>query len=95
MAEFIRDVLAKNENRIIATVFPAHIYRIQEIFNEVSKTHRKIVIMGKMLQETIQKAISMNYLTIAENKIGDLSNLNDKNVVVLISDEKEKPFANL
>lgn len=92
---FIRDVLAKNEHRIIATVFPAHIYRIQEIFNEVSKTHRKIVIMGKMLQETIQKAISMNYLTIDENKIGDLSNLNDKNVVVLISDEKEKPFANL
>ncbi len=95
VSEFIRDILAKNENRIIATVFPAHIYRIQEIFNEVSKTHRKIVIMGKMLQETIGKAISMHYLMIDTDRIGDLSNLNDKDVVVLISDEKQKPFANL
>ena len=31
--------------------------RIQEIFNEVSKTHRKIVIMGKQLQELINDAI--------------------------------------
>ena len=95
VADFIRDVLAKNEHRIIATVFPAHIYRIQEIFNEVSKAHRKIVIMGKMLQDTINKAIAMKYLTIEPNRIGDLSNLNDKEVVVLISDEKEKPLANL
>ncbi len=93
--DFIRNVLAKNENRIIATIFPSHFYRIQEIFDEVSKTHRKIVIMGKTLQNTIHYAIKNNYLTIHKNVIGDLSNLEDKNVVVLISDEKEKPFANL
>lgn len=95
VSDFIKEVLNKNENRIIATIFPAHIYRIQEIFDEVSKTHRKIVIMSKALQEIINKAINLKYLTINPDKIGDLSNLNDKDVVVLISDEKEKPFANL
>lgn len=95
VATFIREVLNKNENRIIATVFPAHFYRIQEIFNEVSKTHRKLVLMGKTLQDTINKAIEDNYLQIDKNKIGTLSDLETKNTVVLISDEKEKPFANL
>ena len=95
VADFIREVLSKNEYRIIATIFPAHFYRIQEIFDEVSKTHRKIVIMGKKLQDTINKAIADHYLTINPKVIGDLSNLNDKNVVVLVSDEKEKPFNNL
>ena len=95
VSAFIREVLYKNENRIIATVMPAHFYRIQEIFNEVSNTNRKIVIMGKTLQKTVNNAIKEGYLTIDKNKIGDLSNLNEKNVVVLISDEKEKPFANL
>ena len=95
VADFIREVLVKNENRIIATVMPAHFYRIQEIFDEVSKTHRKIVIMGKALQTMINTAIREKYLTIDSRKIGDLSNLSDKDVVVLISDEKEKPFANL
>jgi len=92
---FIKEVFQKHEDRIIATIFPAHFYRIQEIFDEISKTHRKIVIMGKTLQDTIGKAIDDGYLIINKNRIGDLSNLNDKNVVVLISDEKEKPFANL
>ena len=95
VSDFIRNVLAKNRGRIIATVFPAHFYRIQEIFDEVSKTHRKIVIMGHSLQNTINYALSNNYLNIDKRVIGDLSNLNDKDVVVLISDEKEKPFANL
>lgn len=95
VAGFIKEVLKKSENRIIATVFPAHFYRIQEIFNEVSKTNREIVIMSKKLQTMIFKAIEDGYLTIPKNKIGNLSNINDKNAIILISDEKEKPFANL
>lgn len=95
VSDFIRNVLSKNKGRIIATVFPAHFYRIQEIFDEVSKTHRKIVIMGHSLQEMINYALKNNYLQVDKRVIGDLSNLDDKDVVVLVSDEKEKPFANL
>ena len=95
VSDFIREVLNKTNNRIIATIFPAHFYRIQEIFNEISKTHRKIVIMGKPLQETINKAIEDGYIYISKDKIGTLSDLESQNAIVLISDEKEKPFANL
>ncbi len=92
---FIRDVLAKNENRIICTIMTAHIYRVQEILNEVTKTKRKVVIMGKSLQNIINKSISTGYIDFDKSKIGDLTNINDKDVVILISDEKEKPFMNL
>ena len=92
---FIREVLNKSKNRIIATVTTAHYYRIQEIFNEVSTTHRKIVIMGKQLQELINQGINEGYLKINKEKIGTLADLESDNVIVLISDEKEKPFANL
>lgn len=95
VAGFIREVLAKNPNRIIATIFPAHFYRIQEIFNEVSKTHRKMVIMGKGLQEMINKAIEDGYLSVDKSRIGTLADLDNKDTVILISDEKEKPFNNL
>lgn len=95
VSNFIRDVINKSKDRIIATIFPAHFYRIQEIFNEVSKTHRKIVIMGKSLQELINYALKEGYLTIDREKIGTLADLENRNSVVLISDEKEKPFANL
>ena len=92
---FIKDVLHHNENRIIITIMTAHIYRVQEIFNEVSKTKRQVVIMGKSLQNLINKSIDSGYITFDKSRIGDLSNLNDKDVVILISDEKEKPYMNL
>ena len=92
---FIKKVLHENEDRIIMSVLPAHIYRIQEIFNEISKTNRKIVIMGKFLNDIINRSIELKYLFINKTKIGDLNNLNDKGVVVLVSDLKEKPYANL
>lgn len=92
---FIKEVLNKSNDRIIATILPAHFYRIQEIFNEASKTHRKIVIMGKQLQELINNAINEGYLSINRDKIGTLADLESRNALVLISDEKEKPFGNL
>lgn len=95
VGDFIREVLSNSKERIIATIFPAHFYRIQEIFDEVSQTHRKIVIMGKPLQELINNAVKAGYLNISKDKIGTLADLESKNAVVLISDEKEKPFANL
>ena len=95
VSDFIREVLSKTQDRIIATVFPAHFYRMQEIFNEVAKTHRKMVIMGKQLQEIIYKGIDEGYLKLSKDKIGTLADLENKSTIVLISDEKEKPFANL
>ena len=37
----------------------------------------------------------MGYITFDKENIGYLSNLNDTNAVIIISDEKEKPFMNL
>ena len=95
VAGFIKKVLHESPGRIIMSVLPAHIYRIQEIFDEVSKTNRQIIIMGKLLNDIITKSLDLKYLTINSNKIGDLNSLNDKNAVILVSDLKEKPYANL
>lgn len=95
VSDFIREVINKADNRIIATILPAHFYRMQEIFNEVAQTHRKVIIMGKALQELINNAIAEGYLSLNKERIGTLADLESKNAIVLISDEKEKPFGNL
>ncbi len=95
IAEYVWNAFSKTDNRIIVTVFPSHIYQIQEIFDQLDKTSRKIVIMGKELQDIIKKAIDLGYLTIDTNRIGDLKNINDANAVILVADNKEKNFASL
>lgn len=91
----INKTLSKHKGRIIFNVLNSHLYRIQELFNEVSKTDRKIVIMGKRLQNIVNYSLDNHYLNIDRKFIGDLSNINDKNVVILNSNEREKPYVNM
>lgn len=89
------DLLNQTDERVIISIFPEHVYRIQEIFDSVAKTKRKIVLMGRKLQRLVNYAKEFNYLHYDENMIGDLSNINDKDVVILTADDKEKSFASL
>ena len=91
----IRETLNKENKRIIFSILNSHIYRIQELFDEVSKTNRKVVIMGKMLQNLINEAINNKYLKVNKDSIGDLSNINDDNAIILISDGRKKPYSNI
>lgn len=91
----VRDILMHNEGRVIVTVFSAHVSRIQELLTEIMSTQRRVVIMGKRLQELINYVIDNNYVKFDKNRIGNLSNIDDKDAVILISNENEKPFVNL
>ncbi len=95
VTQFIKEVFLKSSDRVICTIMTAHIYRVQEILQEATKTKRKVVVMGKNLQNLINRSIDEGYINFDKSKIGDLTNINDKNAVILISDEKEKPFMNL
>ena len=89
------DILNGTEDRIIVSLYPDHIYRLQEIFDAVSRTKRKIVIMGKKLQEAVDYSIDNNYLSVDKRIIGNLSNIKDKDVVIIVADDKEKEVASL
>lgn len=91
----IRSTLSKAEDRIIVNVFSTNIYRIQELFSEIMKTDKKVVIMGKRLQAMIQNLIDMNYMKFDKSRIGDLSNINDSNAIIMVSSENERPFTTL
>ena len=93
--KLIKDTLSKTENRIIVTVFTAHVSRIEELFNEIAKTTRRVVVMGHKLQGIINDILNNGYVNFNRDRIGDLSNINDKDAVILISNEREKPFMNL
>lgn len=95
IASLIRETLSKAEGRIIFNVLSSHLYRIQELFNEVSKTDRKIIIMGKKLQSIVEYATQNNYLFVDSKCIGDLSNINDPDVVIINSNDRERPYSTI
>ncbi|MDD2203284.1 MAG: ribonuclease J [Bacilli bacterium] len=95
LSNLIKETLRKSDDRLIFNVMSANMYRVEELFREVMLTDRKVVVMGKRLQSMINNLIDMKYLNFDKNRIGSLNNINDKDAIILISSENEKPFTNL
>ncbi len=91
----IRNTLNSTDGRIFFNIFENQIYRIQELFDEVSKTDRNVVIMGKSLENIILKGIDLKYINFDSNRIKSISHVNDENIIVIISNEREKPYSSL
>ena len=94
-AKAIREVINETDGRILYNIYQAQLYRIQELFNEIKNTDRNVVIMGKSLESVILKAIDKNYVNFDKKRILPINHVKDDKIVVIISDEREKPFSNL
>ena len=95
MVSFFKNVINKAPGRVIFSVLPIHLYTIEGIFNAAKNTHRKIVIMGKKLQNIINMALEEKYMTVDDGIIGDLSNVNDSNSILLVCDDRALPYNSL
>lgn len=95
LLDVFKKTVKNAEGRIMFMVLPTHLYTIQEIFSAASNSHRKLVIMGKRLQNMVNFGISEGYLNIEEGILGDLSNINDSNSILLICDDKSSPYSAL
>ena len=88
-----KEAISHTKNRLMFLVLPTHLYTIQEIFEAAKNTHRKVVVMGKQLQSLIDMAVKEKYLEIQDGLLGDLSNIDDKDAIILMADSKQNPYA--
>ncbi len=95
IADIINSTLHNVTGRILFNVFQAELYRIQELFDELIKTNRQVVIVGKKLEMIIKQAIDKKYIDFDKKRIGTINDVNQPGIVLLISDEKEKPYSNI
>ena len=93
--DLFTETLIKNPNRILCNIFGSQIYRIQELLTAVSSTKRNVVIMGKNLEKIILKSIDMGFIKFDKKRIKNIHHVNDDGIVVIISNEKEKPYSSL
>ena len=95
MSSFFKNIINKAQGRVIFSVLPIHLYTIEGIFTAAKNSHRKIIIMGKKLQNIINMAIKEKNMNIDEKLIGDLSNLDDSNAILLVSDDRAHPYSSI
>ncbi len=95
LTNWFKDTMNHTEGRLIISVLPVHLHAISEIFDAAKNMHRKIVIMGKKLQNIVNMAISNGYLHVEPGIIGDLSDVDTQRCILLVCDDREKPYVSV
>ena len=91
LTSWFKDTINQAEGRIIVSILPVHLYAIQELFDASINMHRKIVIMGNKLQNIIKMARSEGYLNISDDLIGNMSDIERKDSIILVCDDRKTP----
>ena len=92
---YYTDIINKKKGRLIISLFDDHLYTIQEIFNSLNNFHGKVVVMGHKLQALINMAYKNKYLNVRPNLIGKLDDINNKDTIILICDDKKNQYHNI
>jgi ribonuclease J len=95
LTSFFKYTIAHASSRLLFTILPTHLYTLQDIFNGAENTHRHIVLVGRDLQDIVNFALKEKYLHIQNDLIGDISNVEDQDAIIILTDNRGNPFANL
>lgn len=93
LTNWFKDTFNHADGRIIVSTLPVHLHTIQEIFDAANNMHKKIVVMGKRLQNIINMAIKNGYLNIKPSILGDLSDIESATSILLVCDDRDRPYA--
>ncbi len=86
------------QGRIIAASFASHIHRIQQIVDVARRHRRKLAIVGRSMVRNAQMARELGYLTIPEDMLISLGEINDykpSKIVILSSGSQGEPLSAL
>lgn len=96
VTEAFDDVFRQAKGRIIVATFASHISRIQQVANFARKYGRKLAIAGHSMTANIKMARQMNLLTIDDEQLIELHQLNGflpHEVVIMATGSQGEPSA--
>jgi ribonuclease J len=69
--------LLDTEGMFIVTLMSSHIHRIQQTVDAAEKHHRKVVFVGRSVEQNVEIALELNKLRIPKGMIVDKREIND------------------
>ncbi|MGM9858257.1 MAG: ribonuclease J [Bacilli bacterium] len=94
----INDVFAKAPGRLIISTFSSNISRIQQIVEACIKYNKKIVIIGRSMENAVSAARSFGYIKIPDASLvsaDDIRTLSYNETVILCTGSQGEPMAAL
>ncbi|HOA78280.1 MAG TPA: ribonuclease J [Bacilli bacterium] len=96
----VGDIL-QSSKRVIFSMFSDDLQRIQKIINISVEKNRRVAIIGKKAQKTINIALKNDYLNIPPDRLVNLKYITDDNknddedLVIIVTGNRHEPYYNL
>nr|WP_106784303.1 ribonuclease J [Lysinibacillus timonensis] len=81
--------------RIIVAVYASNFIRIQQVFTQAQRSHRKVAVVGKSLEKVINIGVNLGYLTIDEETlipVQDIHKYQDDEIIIIVTSNQGEPL---
>ncbi len=86
------------QSRIIIATFSSNVHRVQKIVNTAVQFGRKVAISGRSMENVVNLAIDLGYITIPAGVLVDINkikNIPDKELVIITTGSQGEPMSAL
>ena len=94
VGQTIFEAINNAQGRVLISTFASLISRIQQVINAAVKTDRKVVIVGRSMQNNVKMAIRNGYLNVPEDtilKLNKSKSLPDEKLVIVATGSQGEP----
>ncbi|SHE89542.1 ribonuclease J [Clostridium fallax] len=91
-------IFSKAKGRIIVATFASNIHRIQQIITAAEEYGRKIAVSGRSMENIVQVAIELGYLTMDKDSLVSVDNISkypNNKIVVITTGSQGEPMSAL
>ncbi len=98
VGEAFRDIMEGLEGRIIVATFASNIARIQQVFDAAHTFDRRVVVIGRSMEQNVRIATDLGYLKYPEGQLVQkdrLRDVPDNKLVIATTGAQGEPMAGL
>ncbi len=88
------EAMSKAPGRVFITTFSSNISRVQQAINASVKFGRRVVIVGRSMDQNVQTALQLGYITIPKDvlvKQEEIDRYPDKKVTIIVAGSQGQP----
>jgi ribonuclease J len=98
VGEAFREIMEPLDGRVIVATFASNIARVQQVLDAAATFDRKVVVIGRSMEQNFRVASDLGYLTYPESQIvakDQLRNVPDDKLVICTTGAQGEPMAGL
>ncbi len=98
VGESFDKIFASAEGRVIVAAFASNLHRIQQVYNAASKYGRKVIVLGRSMEQNCRIAEELGYLVVPEEvrlQSNELEHTPPDEIVIMTTGSQGEPLSAL